>query len=318
VIAVPSVSVRSYFGPEQAETAYRAVNVELIPDPQSRFAMRVHRVELHNLWIQRVSESASRLKHAAQSPTRAFITFLTRPGTPPVTDGIEMPLSGIMRHSLGHCYYERSSGPTSWGAISLPVEQIAAAGIALHGRDLTPPRNAKVIVPPSAAMARFQQLHATAGRLAETAPHVITQPEVARGLEQLLISAAVDCMSEPRPREERLAQGHYATIMRRFRRVLETAPDQALYIPEVCAAIGVPERTLRICCQEQLGTSPKRHLFLRRMHLAQRALLWASPSARTVTEVATQFGFFHFGRFAGDYQAIFGELPSATLRRLPG
>jgi transcriptional regulator GlxA family with amidase domain len=167
-------------------------------------------------------------------------------------------------------------------------------------------------------MARFRQLHATAGALAETAPHAIAHPEVARGLEQLLIASVVDCLSEPPSREERLAPGHYATIMRRFRRVLEAAPDQALYIPEICAAIGVPERTLRHCCQEQLGTSPKRYLLRRRMHLARRALLAASPTPRTVTDIATRYGFFHFGRFAGDYQAIFGEPPSATLRRLHG
>jgi AraC-like DNA-binding protein len=101
--------------------------------------------------------------------------------------------------------------------------------------------------------------------------------------------------------------------MRRFRRAAEDNPDLPLYIPELCAAIGVSDRTLRACCREQLGMSPKRYLLLRRMHLARRALREAVRSPTTVTEIATQFGFWELGRFAVRYRSLFGESPSATL-----
>src|SRR3954447_5031468 len=105
--------------------------------------------------------------------------------------------------------------------------------------------------------------------------------------------------------------------MRRFRRLLEANPDRAIYVPEICAAIGVPERTLRLCCQEHLGLSPKHYLTLRRMHLVHRALREAFGDDTTVTEVATRFGFWHFGRFAVTYRLIFGEPPSITLGHPP-
>ena len=35
----------------------------------------------------------------------------------------------------------------------------------------------------------------------------------------------------------------------------------------------------------------------------------------SVTDVATRFGFSHFGRFSQQYRHRFGETPSSTLRR---
>ena len=35
---------------------------------------------------------------------------------------------------------------------------------------------------------------------------------------------------------------------------------------------------------------------------------------RSVSEIALDWGFSHFGQFAQDYRHLFGELPSETLR----
>ncbi len=83
----------------------------------------------------------------------------------------------------------------------------------------------------------------------------------------------------------------------------------------LCA--GASDRTLRACCHEYLGMSPTRYLWLRRMHLARRGLRTADPAATTVTEVATSYGFQEFGRFSVAYRSLFGESPSAALRRPP-
>jgi len=55
---------------------------------------------------------------------------------------------------------------------------------------------------------------------------------------------------------------------------------------------------------------------MRTLHQIRRALKTADPSRATVSEIATQFGVWHFGRLAQDYHFLFGELPSQTLRHL--
>jgi AraC-like DNA-binding protein len=62
---------------------------------------------------------------------------------------------------------------------------------------------------------------------------------------------------------------------------------------------------------------PVRYLWLRRMHLARIVLMRADPATATVTGIATDYGFWELGRFSVDYRTLFGELPSATLRRSP-
>ena len=78
--------------------------------------------------------------------------------------------------------------------------------------------------------------------------------------------------------------------MRRFRRLIEENPEQPFYIPEICNAIGVPDRTLRACCQAHLGMGPKRYLLLRRMHLVRRALREAASDTGSVTEIGCSAG----------------------------
>ncbi len=61
--------------------------------------------------------------------------------------------------------------------------------------------------------------------------------------------------------------------------------------------------------------SPIAYSKQKRLEAVHRTLLTAEPSTNSITEVATQWGFFHLGRFARDYRQLFGELPSETLKR---
>ena len=137
--------------------------------------------------------------------------------------------------------------------MSLPVADMVSIGEMLAGLDLTPPKGPLVLTPPPAAMARLQRLYAAAGNLAKRAPEIIANPDAARGLEQALIEALVGCLGEGEVREDRTALRHHSLIMRQFRQTVEEDPSQPFYITEICKTIRVSDRTLEVCCQEQLG-----------------------------------------------------------------
>lgn len=82
-------------------------------------------------------------------------------------------------------------------------------------------------------------------------------------------------------------------------------------VGEICDAMGVSRRTLQSAFQATWGMGPLAWLTTMRLNAVRRRL----KSAEHVTEAATEFGFWHFGHFAGHYQALFGECPSQTLRR---
>ncbi len=80
----------------------------------------------------------------------------------------------------------------------------------------------------------------------------------------------------------------------------------------------VSTRTLEYAFQEYYGVSPKTYLLTLRLNSVRHQLLAADPEVTTVQEVASHWGFWHMSQFALDYRRLFGDLPSATLKRSPG
>jgi AraC-like DNA-binding protein len=164
-------------------------------------------------------------------------------------------------------------------------------------------------------MLRLLKLHKSVGQLAHDAADILELPQVLRALENELIHIMVRCLADGTAVEPTASSRRHDAIIARFEEFLETHPDRPLYLPEICAAIGVAERTLRAACEQHLGMGPIRYLTLRRMHLVRRILLRSDPSKASVTQIVTDHGFWELGRFSVAYRMLFGESPSYTLRR---
>jgi AraC-like DNA-binding protein len=91
--------------------------------------------------------------------------------------------------------------------------------------------------------------------------------------------------------------------------------DERPYVTDLCRAAAVSERALEYAFKEVLGLTPVAYLARLRLHRARQALLAGSHRSTTVSAVALDWGFWHFGEFSRAYKSCFGELPSDTLRR---
>jgi AraC-like DNA-binding protein len=305
--------IQSFSEPSEFAAAIRGASVDVTVVTPGQFNAEITSVELGTLSIQRLSENLPLVWHAKHIGGQVSFAFHTEPEQSLIRDGIKLASDSLVRLGRPQSHFQRFAASVHWGSISLPQEDIPSVSEAVLGFDITPPDNDQIITPPPGTMTNLQRLHAAAGLLAKQAPELLKIPEMARGMEQSLTHALVACLQSKIAREQTLTQQRHQMVMQRFNAIIQADPEVPLYMTEVALAVGVSLRSLTTCCQEHLGMSPKKYLGLRRMHLARRALIGADPRVTTVTNIATQYGFWQLGRFSVDYKSIFGESPSVTL-----
>lgn len=96
--------------------------------------------------------------------------------------------------------------------------------------------------------------------------------------------------------------------------LLRQHAGERVTIATLSRVAGVSDRTLRAAFHDVVGLSPKQYKLAQRLRAAREALLSAHPST-TVTDVATEHGFYELGQFAVRYRQAFGEVPSRTLQQ---
>jgi AraC-like DNA-binding protein len=305
----------TFANPHDYGAAVRAASLNLIVTGGGDFNARLTWLNLDHLFLLRGRENLPRIGFFSLSPKRAVISFPTNTGSTLIYGGVGLQLGDVVFHSRGERAHQRTNGESQWGLISLPHEWLAACTKALTGAKIISPPEGRVLRPSRSTARRLLRLHAKVCRLVETRHELIANPEVARALEQELLEALVNCLTAGdacgNPRRKR----HHAEIMVRFEDALASHCEPHLNLHALCSAIGVPERTLRMCSTELLGMSPTRYHLLRRLNGARSELLSADPETTSVTQIARNHQFLELGRFAVAYRTVFGEMPSFTLRR---
>lgn len=146
-------------------------------------------------------------------------------------------------------------------------------------------------------------------------PQLAEQPLVRSQFEQLLMTTLLSWMpgsfTETARSERRVVLPRHVKAAEDYMRA---HPEQALTIETLAAEVGVSGRTLFDGFRKFLGVSPMRYLRDLRMECVRRDLLDASKP-RSVTTIATHWGFYQLGRFACEYRRRFDEQPHETMAR---
>lgn len=143
-------------------------------------------------------------------------------------------------------------------------------------------------------------------------PHIADSPTLLLQLSRDIATALVDATHRDDTCDAVfLSASKRWQIARDARSLATDAPDGSMTVEDICEQLSVSRRTLQYCFQEALGVRPSTYLRAVRLNGARRTI----KSGGSVTDAATTWGFWHFGRFSHDYKALFGELPSTTAQR---
>ncbi len=226
--------------------------------------------------------------------------------------GLELdPRNSIFGGSEGHEVRFRTLGEVEILAVSMSralldrhlETRFGVAGHAL-GRDIL------WRIPPGANEARERGMALDSLR-AVLASGAVVGPAARHHLQEAAMQILLDGLHiGPQPAVVSASQRRQA--VRLAEEVLRARLDSPPSISELCQLTGVSERTLQLAFQDIHAVSPKRYLRVLRLNAARRMLRCCEGS---VTDVALEFGFFHFARFAAEYRALFHQRPSETLRQ---
>jgi AraC-like DNA-binding protein len=282
------------------------------------FRTRLTQVELHRLRLLSAAESLGHIAFFSIPRDAILVSVPLGDDPPPMWGGATGAIGDIVTLGGGHRVYSRSAPDCRCGIIVLPIKLLETYAQAVVGDPLAFDSAVSRRRPSAKVRRDLVRLHIGATRVADARAGVITMSEPARTLEQELIGAINACLSRGFAEPGNQTNARHHDIMARFEDLLQAHPNRGLTSDEICAALDVSGRTLRMYCGEHLGMGPTPYIRLRRMQLARRALRCADAATASVAQIASEYGFGDAGRFASAYRTQFRELPSDTLRHGAG
>ena len=285
------------------------------------YLLRVNRLATPAFAIDDMTQSDAMAYHVEDLPTLAVVwshtmdidfrsegtdhrfgpgdVFLTSRADPPAPHWTRMHSGGLRIASMPFSLL---------GEVAATEETPRPEPIRFHG--LLPGRQAAV-----------RQLTATIAYLYTSMrdqPEVMAQPLVAGSSSRLLAATLLTAFPNTALTDPTIEDRHdgHPDALRRAIAFIEDHADSDISVTDIAAAARVTIRALQYAFRRHRGSTPMSYLREVRIQQAHEDLVAADPATGvTVTEIAARWGFFHPGRFARQYRAIYGVPPGRTLQR---
>ncbi len=210
-----------------------------------------------------------------------------------------------------------SAGPRAWLSISIPVEVVhdffrssfrVDAGLVLSQTALIFAGSDRIR---NILVAADELRRAAAGSLDNARDPLPDHAE--RQLLDFCLGALTGRRSEPYKKLGVPNHDALEVVTTALRAVAQERPKM-IQVADLCRATGVSSRTLLRAFHSVVEMGPTRYLRLRRLNLIRRDLLQSGAQGTNVTDVLVSNGVDELGRISGQYKALFGELPSETIK----
>lgn len=147
-------------------------------------------------------------------------------------------------------------------------------------------------------------------------PSLLRYPQVQRAMSSAIIGHLAEVLqaSNRAPLPTRSFAGR-CQVVREATEYAMAHTAEPITVADLCQKLNLSRRMLNYCFQDALDMNPVHYLRSLRLNGVRRELRDPDGGALQIRDIAAKWGFWHLPRFAAEYRALFGELPSNTLRQ---
>jgi AraC-like DNA-binding protein len=297
------------FEPERMEEIIRGGRFEHFILSRSECEVRHERWECGGFSVDAASYSFAARACGVIAKDRICIGYIRGCSEPTWINGFECGLEAIQFYPPGCEINYRASPGGSWVAIELDEASLQQAARQRLGHELDLPRGgARNLMVPRAGRETLERM----------VNHSLREPAASHSLIGPIVGSVVDLLAQSQTgRLESLTRRwkHRESLLSKAERFLRGNLGRPFDCKALATAVGATERSVQKHFLEAYGMTPGQWARCLALHHARKRLLVTDPTRFTVEGIAHELGFRHMGRFAGHYENLFGEYPSATLSR---
>lgn len=140
------------------------------------------------------------------------------------------------------------------------------------------------------------------------------KPKELEGIQKRIVTAIKRTMIDQEGEYSHLTQGEQTAL--EVKSFLLTSLTESASIQSITQQFNISDKTLETSFKSLFGITPKCLINIINLNRAHEDLLSTDGQNTNVSDIATKWGFSHFGRFSKNYKELFGVSPSETLKLL--